>query len=79
METSGLEPSPKNTGKTAYSGKGSGKSDVAGVSEAAATPDPAFTILINAWPALSLAERKAIPAIARRASSKGERRKPRQT
>lgn len=35
-----------------------------------ATSDPAFALLVNAWPSLSLADKKAILAIVRRASGR---------
>jgi hypothetical protein len=44
---------------------------------APATPDPTLTLLANAWPSLSPANRKAVLAIVRQASARGERRKPR--
>jgi hypothetical protein len=75
MGAPGLEHPPENTGKTPSSDSGNAQSNVNGTAEGpvTVTEDPDFSLVVNAWLSLSLADRKAILAIVRRASTNGGR------
>ena len=57
VEAAGIEPATKSSGKSPFFNLGNVQSNVTGASDAPATPDPALTLLVNAWPSLSLADR----------------------
>jgi len=61
--------SPRNTH---ISGQDDSQYDARLAAEGPVTDDPDFSLLANAWPALSPADRKTILAIIRAASVKGE-------
>jgi hypothetical protein len=65
----GFEITSKSSENVALSETGDAKSDV--ICTQSDDADPALSLLAHAWPALSLADRKAILAIVRRASGKG--------
>jgi hypothetical protein len=66
----GLENSVKLPGKQGDVIKSGAKSGPRDSIDAQTKPDPALSLLTNAWPFLSLAERKAILAIVRQVSTK---------
>ena len=66
----GVENRALSPGKTHNLIQGGAKSGPCDSIDAPATSDPALTLLINAWPFLSLADKKAILAIVREASVK---------
>lgn len=75
-ERTGLELPQENAGKTAVSWDADVKSDAVGAPvapDAAATPDPDLSLLVNAWLSISLADRKAIMAIVLRAAKVAQR------
>jgi hypothetical protein len=65
----GVEVSSETPGMRGFLPPGGPKSGPSNSADATVVDDPALALLASAWPSLSLADRKAILAIVRRAAA----------